>query len=80
MFWNHIKNKEKNCIVKQYFISIGNFTTQLDAFRIAEKIQEVCKLPELMISVNESYLELSQSEYDKYLDKVQKAKYLYHKQ
>lgn len=67
MFFNRIK-KKKNCIVKQYFISIGNFTTQLDAFRIAEKIQEVCKLPELMISVNESYLELSQSEYDKYLD------------
>ena len=68
------REKEKSYVVVQHFISVGGFTTQLEAYRLAERIREVCNLPDEMISINATYLELSQSDYDKYLDKVKAAK------
>lgn len=54
--------KKKSCIVKQHYINIGGFATQLEAYRLAEKIHKCLEVPEERISVNESYLEVSQSE------------------
>lgn len=54
--------KKKSCIVKRHYINIGGFATQLEAYRLAEKIHKCLDVPEERISVNESYLEAFQSE------------------
>ena len=54
--------KKKSCIVKQHYINIGGFATQLEAYRLAEKICKYLGVPEEHISINERYLEVSQSE------------------
>lgn len=66
--------KKKSCIVKRHYINIGGFATQLEAYRLAEKICECLGVSEEHISINERYLEVSQSECEKHLDKVQEAK------
>lgn len=72
VWWN--RDKEKSYVVKRYSISIGGFTTQLEAYRLADNIRKEYCLPDELISINESDLLLSQSDYEKYLDKVQEAK------
>lgn len=57
--------KKKRCIVKQHYINIGGFATQLEAYRLAEKICECLGVSEEHISINERYLEVSQSECEK---------------
>lgn len=69
-----LEEKKKSCIVKQHYINIGGFATQLEAYRLAEKICKCLEVPEERISVNESYLEVSRSEDEKRLDKAQEAK------
>lgn len=66
--------KKKSCIVKQHYINIGGFATQLEAYRLAEKIHKCLDVPEERISVNESYLEAFQSEDERHPDKAQGAK------
>lgn len=58
--------KKKRCIVKQHYINIGGFATQLEAYRLAEKICECLGVSEEHISINERYLEVSQSECEKH--------------
>lgn len=67
------KREEKNCVVKQYSITISGFTTQLEAYRMADNIQKTFGIPSEMISVNEANLLISQAEYEKYLDKAAEA-------
>ena len=69
-----LRNKKKNCIAKQHYINIGGFATQMEAYRLAEKICECRGVPEEHISINERYLEVSQSEFEKHPDKAQAAK------
>lgn len=73
LFGNPDKGK-KNCIAKQHYINIGGFATQMEAYRLAEKICKYLGVPEEHISINERYLEVSQSEFEKHLDKAQAAK------
>lgn len=67
------KREEKNCVLKQHYINIGGFTTQLEAYRMADSIQKTFGIPPEMISVNEANLLISQAEYEKYLDKAAEA-------
>lgn len=67
------KREEKNCVLKQYSITISGFTTQLEAYRMADSIQKVFGVLPEMISVNEANLIISQAEYEKYLDKAAEA-------
>lgn len=69
-----LRDKKKNCIAKQHYINIGGFATQMEAYRLAEKICECLGVSEEHISINERYLEVSQSECEKRLDKAQAAK------
>lgn len=73
LFGNPAKGK-KACIVKQHYINIGSFATQMEAYRLAEKICKYLGVPGERISINERYLEVSQSEFEKHLDKAQAAK------
>lgn len=67
------KREEKHYVVKQYGITISGFTTQLEAYRLADSIQKVFGVPPEMISVNEANLLISQAEYEKHLDKAAEA-------
>lgn len=73
LFGNPDKGK-KACIVKQHYINIGGFATQMEAYCLAEKICECLGVPEEHISINERYLEVSQAEFEKHPDKAQVAK------
>lgn len=57
-----LRDKKKNYIAKQHYINIGGFTTQMEAYRLAEKICECLGVPEEHISINERYLEVSQAD------------------
>lgn len=67
------KREEKHYVVKQYSITISGFTTQLEAYRMADSIQKTFGIQPEMISVNEANLLISQAEYEKYLDKAAEA-------
>ena len=67
------RKKEKNCILKQHYINIGAFGTQLEAYRLAEEIRKHFNLSDNEIEISVRYLEVSQSEYEKLLDKAQEA-------
>lgn len=67
------KREEKHYVLKQYGITISGFTTQLEAYRMADSIQKTFGIPPEMISVNEANLLISQAEYEKYLDKAAEA-------
>ena len=60
------KREEKHYVVKQYSITISGFTTQLEAYRMADSIQKVFGVLLEMISVNEADLLISQAEYEKH--------------
>lgn len=68
------KREEKNCVLKQHYINIGGFTTQLEAYRMADSIQKTFGIPLEMITISEADLLISQAEYEKYLDKAAEAK------
>lgn len=72
MWWK--SNEEKNYVVKRHIVSVGGFSTQLEAYSLADEIQKEYCLPGELISINESDLLLSQSEHDTYLDKVKESK------
>lgn len=61
--------EEKHYVVKQYSITISGFTTQLEAYRMADSIQKVFGVLPEMISVNEADLLISQAEYEKHQGK-----------
>lgn len=67
------KREEKHYIVKQYGITISGFTTQLEAYRMADSIQKTFGIPPEMITISEADLLISQAEYEKYLDKAAEA-------
>lgn len=67
------KREEKHCVVKQHYINISGFTTQLEAYRLANNIQKAFELPPEMITISEADLLISQAEYEKYLDKAAEA-------
>lgn len=69
-----LRDKKKNCIAKQHYINIGGFATQMEAYRLAEKISKYLGVPEAQISINERYLEVSQAEFEKHPDKAQVVK------
>lgn len=64
------KREEKHYVVKQYGITISGFTTQLEAYRMADSIQKTFGIPPEMITISEADLLISQAEYEKYLDKA----------
>lgn len=68
------KCEEKSCIVKQHYINISGFATQLEAYRMADSIQKTFGIPPEMITISEADLLISQAEYEKYLDKAAEAK------
>lgn len=67
------KREEKHYVVKQYGIIISSFTTQLEAYRMADSIQKTFGIPPEMITISEADLLISQAEYEKYLDKATEA-------
>lgn len=67
------KREEKHYVVKQYSITISGFTTQLEAYRMADSIQKTFGIPPEMITISEADLLISQAEYEKYLDKAAEA-------
>lgn len=67
------KREEKHYVVKQYGITISGFTTQLEAYRMADSIQKTLGIPPEMITISEVDLLISQAEYEKYLDKAAEA-------
>lgn len=67
------KREEKHYVVKQYGITISGFTTQLEAYRMADSIQKTFGIPPEMITISEADLLISQAEYEKYLDKAAEA-------
>lgn len=67
------KREEKHYVVKQYGITISGFTTQLEAYRMADSIQKTFGIPPEMITISEANLLISQAEYEKYLDKAAEA-------
>ena len=67
------KREEKHYVVKQYSITINGFTTQLEAYRMADSIQKTFGIPPEMITISEAELLISQAEYEKYLDKAAEA-------
>ena len=73
LFGKREKREEKNCVLKQHYINIGGFTTQLEAYRIADSIQKTFGIPPEMITISEADLLISQAEYEKYLDKAAEA-------
>lgn len=60
------KREEKHYVVKQHSITISGFTTQLEAYRMADSIQKVFGVLPEMISVNEANLLISRAEYEKH--------------
>lgn len=65
--------EEKHYVVKQHSITISGFTTQLEAYRMADSIQKTFGIPPEMITISEADLLISQAEYEKYLDKAAEA-------
>lgn len=63
------KREEKNCVLKQHYINIGGFTTQLEAYRMADSIQKTFGLPPEMITISEADLLISQAEYEQHQGK-----------
>lgn len=55
------KREEKNYVVKQYSITISGFTTHLEAYRMADSIQESFGVLPETISINEAGLLISQT-------------------
>ena len=68
------KTEEKNCVVKQHYITISGFTTQLEAYRMADSIQKTFGIPPEMITISEADLLISQAEYEKYLEGTHEAR------
>lgn len=64
------KREEKHYVVKQHYINISGFTTQLEAYRMADSIQKTFGILPEMITISEADLLISQAEYEKYLDKA----------
>lgn len=54
--------KKKSCIVKQHYINIGGFATQLEAYRLAEKICDCLGVPEEQVFISERFIEASQAD------------------
>lgn len=67
------KREEKHYVVKQYGITISGFTTQLEAYRMADSIQKVFGVLPEMITISEADLLISQAECEKYLVKAAEA-------
>lgn len=63
------KREEKNCVLKQHYINIGGFTTQLEAYRMADSIQKTFGIPPEMITISEADLLISQAEYEQHQGK-----------
>lgn len=63
------KREEKNYVVKQYYINIGGFTTQLEAYHMADSIQKTFGIPPEMITISEADLLISQAEYEQHQGK-----------
>lgn len=63
------KREEKNCVLKQHYINIGGFTTQLEAYRMADSIQKTFGIPPEMITISETDLLISQAEYEQHQGK-----------
>lgn len=63
------KRKEKNCVLKQHYINIGGFTTQLEAYRMADSIQKTFGIPPERITISEADLLISQAEYEQHQGK-----------
>lgn len=62
------KREEKNYVVKQYSITISGFTTQLEAYRLADDFQKCFAILPETITISEANLFISQAEYKKYLE------------
>lgn len=63
------KREEKHYVVKQYSITISGFTTQLEAYRMADSIQKTFGIPPEMITISEANLLISQAEYEQHQGK-----------
>lgn len=63
------KRKEKHYVLKQYSITISGFTTQLEAYRMADSIQKTFGIPPEMITISEADLLISQAEYEQHQGK-----------
>lgn len=63
------KREEKHYVVKQYSITISAFTTQLEAYRMADSIQKTFGIPPEMITISEADLLISQAEYEQHQGK-----------
>lgn len=63
------KREEKHYVVKQHYINIGGFTTQLEAYRMADSIQKTFGIPPEMITISEADLLISQAEYEQHQGK-----------
>lgn len=63
------KPEEKNCVVKQHYITISGFATQLEAYRLADNIQKAFGIPPEMITISEADLLISQAEYEQHQGK-----------
>lgn len=63
------KREEKHYVVKQYGITISGFTTQLEAYRMADSIQKTFGIPPEMITISEADLLISQAEYEQHQGK-----------
>lgn len=63
------KRKEKHYVLKQYSITISGFTTQLEAYRMADSIQKTFGIPPEMITTSEADLLISQAEYEQHQGK-----------
>ena len=61
LFGNPNKGK-KSSIVKQHYINIGSFATQMEAFCLAEKICDCLGVPEEQVFISERFIEASQAD------------------
>lgn len=68
------KPEEKNCVVKQHYITISGLATQLEAYRMADNIQKAFGLLPGMITIREASLLIPQAEYEKHLEGTHEAR------
>lgn len=61
LFGNPNKGK-KSSIVKQHYINIGSFATQMEALRLAEKICDCLGVPEEQVCISERFIEVPQAD------------------
>lgn len=61
LFGNPNKGK-KSSIVKQHYINIGSFATQMEAFRLAEKICDCLGVPKEQVFISERFIEVPQAD------------------